>query len=208
MRYCDKDFVKECIDTIENVDCPVMGNFENPMRSEREEQNQLLIINGICSREKIEKFLDDGDIRRWTELVVPEVLCIPKIKPDIEQLISISSIVEIISQRVIETPFKTTSPTLKPPIFNQEGTAITGNKLVIEGVLRQKIIYSAAQTQSVHAIHFDMPFSAFIVLDPQDCIARKFKVDVCIEDIFVTDITPRKIFKSVVLIIRALPLVR
>lgn len=208
MRYSDKDFIKECVDTIENPDCIVMGNFENPMRSECEEQDQLLIINGICGREKIENFLAEGDIRRWTELVVPEVLCIPKVKPDVEHLISISSIVEIISQRVINTPLKTTSPKLFPPIFNQEGTAITGIKLVVEGVLRQKIIYSAAKTQSVHAIHFDMPFSAFIVLDPQDCITRKFKVDVCIEDIFVTDITPRKIFKNVVLIIRALPLVR
>lgn len=208
MRYCDKDFVKECDGGIENIDCTPIGTFENPLRTEDEKRDQLLMINGICSREKIEDFLDEGDIRRWTELVIPEVLCIPKIKPDVEKLISISSMVEIISQRVINTPYKTTNPKLRPPIFNQEGTAITGLKLAIEGVIRQKIIYCAVQTQSVHALHFDMPFSAFIVLDPKDSTAQKFKVDTCIEDIFITEVTPRKIFKSVLLIIKALPLVR
>lgn len=207
MRYSDIDSAKESA-AIEYVDCRVMGKFQNPMRSECKERTRLMTINGICPREKLEDFLDDGNIRRWTELVVPEVLCIPSYKPDIEQIISISSVVELICQRVIQTPFKASKSTVIPPIFNQEGTAITGKKLVIEGVLRQKIVYSAAQEQRVHAVHFDTPFSAFIVLDPHDSPIRKFKVDVCIEDIFVTDITARKIFKNVTLIIRAVPLAR
>lgn len=207
MRYYDKDPAKENT-VIEYVDSRVMGKFERPMQPECKDRGQLLTINGICSPEKLEDFLDDGRIRRWTELVVPEVLCIPSVKPDIEQLISISAAVELICERVISTPFKTTNSKLFPPIFNQEGTAITGKKLVLEGVLSQKIVYSAAQTQSVHAVHFDTPFSAFIVLDPQDPLTRKFKVDVCIEDIFVTDITQRTIFKNVTLVIRALPLLR
>ncbi|WP_371364193.1 hypothetical protein SRRS_50150 [Sporomusa rhizae] len=207
MRYCDKDPAKENA-AIDYVDCRVMGTFENPMRSDSKDRTQLLTINGICPREKLEDFLDDGRIRRWTELVVPEVLCIPSYKPDIEQIISISLVVEIICERVINTPFKTNNPRLSPPIFNQEGTAITGKKLLVEGVLRQKIVYATIETQSVHAVHFDTPFSAFIVLEPQDSSAKKFKVDVCIEDVFVTDITSRTIIKNVTLVIRALPFVR
>ncbi len=197
----------DCKVTVETVDCTVTGNFEGLLRCKCEERDQLLVINGVCPREKLEGFLDNGCIRRWTELVVTEVLCIPEAKPDIEQLISISSVVEIISSRVINTPVKTTNPKLQPPIFNQEGTALTGRKLVIEGILRQKIVYSAVETQRVHSVHFDVPFSAFIILDPCDSLTTEFKVDACIEDIFVTDITPRKIFKNVTLIIRALPLV-
>ncbi len=196
----------DCNVTIETVDCTITGNFEGPLRCECEERDPLLIINGVCSREKLECFLDDGRIRRWTELVVQEVLCIPEVKPDIEQLISISSVVEIISQRVINTPVRTNIPNLRPPIFNQEGTALTGRKLVIEGILRQKVVYSAMLTQSVHSVHFDVPFSAFIVLESCDPLTGQFKVDACIEDIFITDITTRKIFKNVTLIIRALPL--
>lgn len=209
MRYCDNDSAKEHVAAIiENADCTIMDKFQNPTRSEEKERTQLLAINGVCSRETIENFLDGGTTRRWTELVVQEMLCIPDIKPDIEQLISITSVVEFISQRTITAPSKTTNPKLLPPLFNQEGTAITGKKLIIEGVLRQKIVYSAVLTQCVHAVHFDMPFSAFIVLDPQDPLTRRFKVDACIEDIFVTDITRRKIFINVALIIRALPLAR
>lgn len=207
MRYSLQDCIKECQITVESVDCTTTGNFEKPLRSECQERDQLLTINGLCSREKIENFLDSGCIRRWTEILVPEVLCIPDAKPDIEQLISISSTVEIISQRVISTPVKTSGHSLRPPIFNQEGTALTGSKLVVEGILRQKIVYSAVQTQRVHSVHFDVPFSAFIVLDPRDTLTRKFRVDTCIEDIYVKDITARKIFKNVTLIIRAMPLV-
>lgn len=204
MRYCDEDPAKGNV-AIDYADCRVMGTYENPMQAEGEKKDKLLNITGICSREKLETFLDHGRIRRWTELVVPEILSVPSFKPDIEQLISISAEVETICQRIIKTPYKTDNPKQSPPLFNQEGTAITGYKLVIEGVIRQKIVYSAVQTQSVHAVHFDTPFSAFIILSPQDSCTSKFKVDVCIEDIFVTDITGRKIFKNVTLIMRAVP---
>lgn len=207
MRYCDKDTDQEKAGG-EYGECAIMGKFENPLRAECKDRTQLVTINGICPPEQLENFLDGGRCRRWTEIVVAEELCIPTCKPDIEQMISISSAVELVYQQVINTPVKTTSSRLVPPVFNQEGTAITGKKLVVEGVLRQKMVYSAAQTQMVHAVHFDTPFAAFIVLDAQDLLTKKLKVDVCLEDIFVTDITPRKIYKNVTLIIRALPFKR
>jgi hypothetical protein len=130
-------------------------------------------------------------------------LCIPCQKPDIEQLISISAVVEIISQQVIRTPGE-----CHMVLTNEECTDLTGKKLIIEGVLQQKIVYAAAvEEQSVHSVHFDVPFSAFIVLAPHDPLTREFKIDVCIEDIFIADLTPRKIFKNVTLVIRALPIV-
>ncbi len=138
--------------------------------------------------------------------MVPEVLCIPPQKPDIEQLISISSQAEIISQRVVITPIKPRDHYPDRPAQNQEGTMLTGRKLIIEGVLRQKIVYAALPDQSVHSVNLDVPFSTFIILAPHDQLTRQFKIDHCIEDIFVTDITPRKIFKNVTLVIRALPL--
>lgn len=204
MRYSSEESAKDT-SSIDYADGRVMGTFENSIQPEAEKKDKLLTINGIESKEKIESFLDNGSIRRWTELVVPEVLSIPNFKPDIEQLISISASVEIICQRIIATPAKASCPMTTPPIFNQEGTAITGRKLVLEGVIQQKIVYSAEQTQTVHAVHFDTPFSTFIILNPQDSCTKKLKVDTCIEDIFITDITRRKIFKNVTLVIRAVP---
>jgi hypothetical protein len=203
MSNCDNDCKKDCKVTIGNVECSITGKFERPSPCECEQIDQLLIINGVCPREQLENFLDCGDIRRWTQIFIPEVLCVPCQKPDIEQLISISAVVEILSQQVIRTPGE-----CGIALTNEECTDLTGRKLIIEGVLRQKIVYAAAvEEQSVHSVHFDVPFSAFIVLSPHDPLSRKFKVDVCIEDIFVTDITPRRIFKNVTLVIRALPII-
>lgn len=49
-------------------------------------------------------------------------------------------------------------------IPNAEGTCLSGRKLVIEGVLKQKIVYTGlVDEQSVHSAHYTMPFSAFII---------------------------------------------
>lgn len=48
---------------------------------------------------------------------------------------------------------------------NEEGTCLTGRKLVIEGFLNQKVVYTGnVDVQSVHSAHYSVPFSAFIVV--------------------------------------------
>ena len=203
MSTCDNDCKKECKATVGTAECSITGKFERPTRCECEQIDPQLIINGICPSEQLECFLECGDIRRWTQIFVPEVLCIPHQKPDIEQLLSVSAVVEIISQHVVRTPGDD-----HMTFTNEECTDLTGKKLIIEGILQQKIVYAAAvEEQSVHSAHFDVPFSAFIVLAPNDPLSRKFKISSCIEDIFVTNITPRKIFKNVTLVIKALPII-
>lgn len=45
--------------------------------------------------------------------------------------------------------------------LNEEGTLLSGRKLIAEGVLRQKAVYTAlVPTQSVHSIHNEVPFTA------------------------------------------------
>lgn len=49
-------------------------------------------------------------------------------------------------------------------IANEEGTCLSGRKLIIEGVLKQKVVYTAeVETQSVHSAHFDIPFISYII---------------------------------------------
>ncbi|MCF8010377.1 MAG: DUF3794 domain-containing protein [Clostridiales bacterium] len=170
------------------------------------DDNNFYTTVGTCSRAKIEGLLEAGD-RIWTQKFIPEILCIPEEKPDIEQLLNITSQVKILSSKVIKTPVLIVDEA-PVPILNQESTQTTGRKLVIEGLLRQKIIYTAAvEKQSVHAAHFDVPFSAFIVLPPDTPLNRKFKVKACIEDIFVCRVTARQVFKNVTVFIKAIPLV-
>lgn len=49
-------------------------------------------------------------------------------------------------------------------IPNSENTYLTGRKLIVQGELKQKIVYTGlVSDQSVHSTHFCMPFSAFII---------------------------------------------
>ena len=121
---------------------------------------------------------------------------------------------------------------------NEEGTCLTGRKLIVEGNLLQKIVYTAdVEVQSVHSAHYEIPFSAFVipytkvegdpkdykVIDPTDPanwititaykadelmidLCEDFCVDAYIEDIYITPLDCRTMFKNVTLFLRAKPL--
>lgn len=171
--------------------------------------NTLISITGICDVSTLELHDDDS----WTEISIPETLVLPKEKPDIEQLISANVVVRIIRKKVIVTP-----STEKCPNF--EGKLLTGRKLIIEGELCQTITYTADFCdQPVHSAHFAVPFSAFIVipkkvkiLDKCSCCEKRidslsinFDVNACVEDVFVQEISKRRIFKNVLLFLQAVP---
>lgn len=109
---------------------------------------------------------------------------------------------------------------------NEEGTILTGRKLIIEGIINQKIVYTAlVPTQSVHSAHYSIPFSAFVIpyakfVDmpydlEDDCFSytpgqpitvdlnEDFNVTAYIEDIVAYALDTRTIFKNVTLFIKA-----
>lgn len=135
----------------------------------------------------------------WTEISVPETLVIPRQKPDIEQVNTVTVCAKVIRKKVILTP----APDC-PCMENFEGKKLTGKKLIVEGELLQTVNYTAAVCeQSVHSAHFIVPFSAFIVVPEEK---KEFEVTVCVEDVFIKAITPREIFKNVTLLLVAMPL--
>ena len=63
---------------------------------------------------------------------------------------------------------------------NAEGTCLSGRKIIVEGTLKQKVVYTAlVSTQSVHSACFEVPFSAFII------VYAKFQDLEIVEDITV-----------------------
>lgn len=187
-----------------SIACSSAGNLTADHGDCNHDFQLPIIIKGVCTREEIEAMLNDNE-RIWTQIFIPEVLCVPPQKPDIEQIISVNAKIEIISQRVIKTPTLISTNTLVPSV---EGLFSTGRKLVIEGILRQKVIYTAANAQqSIHSAHFDVPFSTFMVLEKGTSISTKYKIDVCIEDVFISSCTLRQIFKNVTVFLKATPIV-
>ncbi|GFP74496.1 DUF3794 domain-containing protein [Clostridium fungisolvens] len=125
---------------------------------------------------------------------VQKNVCLPIAKPDIEQLTKIMAEVVIISTRVIKTPVAT----------SLEGQILTGFKLIVEGEVRQKVEYVADEpTQTVHAAHFNIPFSTFIVLPATYVQDTPLVVTGYIEDIYAKQIDERCIFKNITILLTA-----
>lgn len=134
-----------------------------------------------------------GAISAFKQLSKEEYLKIPCQKPDIEEILSTLVEVEIVNTKIIDTPIMT----------SLEGQNLTGKKLIIEGILDQKIEYVALlPEQSVHSAHFRVPFSTFIVLPP-DFIEENLAVEGVIEDVFTEKIDCRTIFKNVTFLVKA-----
>lgn len=208
MDYCVDNQLEACEETDKfnrgSVSCTsaCKMHFSKP---EEHDCEQLFQVKGTCPEATVAGMLTEDTDRRWVQFFLPEVLCVPEQKPDIEQLLDATVVAQFISQRVVRTPSLIIDGNPAP---NAEGLNTTGRKLIIEGVLRQKFIYTAAvPEQSVHAMHFDVPFSVFIILAQNEPLTRKFKLDLCIEDIFVTGCTNRQIFTNVTMFIKATPLV-
>ena len=154
--------------------------------------NNFVQTVGLASKEELEAV--NSDI--WQEITVAEKLNIPCQKPDIEQLTKVIVEPEIISIRLINTP--------SSPGLNSEGDSLTGKKLIIEGILKQKVVYVAeCVQQSIHAAHFRKAFSVYLVVPADAQNKEQFKVKILVEDIFINQLSQRSVFKNITLFIVA-----
>lgn len=161
--------------------------------------NDQPVIKGICTSGKIENLIKSTKENLWTEISVPELLTIPKCKPNVTQILTISSTVNVMCQNTIITPVAVT---------NYEGEKLTGLKLLIHAILRQRITYvSDRKCHSVHAAHFDVPISAYIVLPSTASQLSKYRIRTCIEDLYACALNSRQIFKNTTLFFKAEPII-
>lgn len=137
----------------------------------------------------------------FTEISIPEIVKLPDVKPDIEQVVSVTVDACILSLRLIETAIGR----------SQEFQFISGHKLVVELKLRQKIKYVADEpTQSVHAAHFENVISSVFIVVPdmllgvniQDLFDQgRLTVTPYIEDIYAKQRGKREIFKNITVLL-------
>lgn len=180
----DANAINSCSASLDNVEA--CAKFTDP------------IIKGLCSENKVENIIKSEYDNLWAEMYVPEVLTLPTCKPSIDQILSLSSEVVIMCQKVVSTPVAGAE--------SYEGLVLTGKKLIIEAILRQRITYTEkneVDPQSIHSAHFDVPISAFIILPCETNLADKFTVNTCIEDIFICSLDERRIFKNTTLFFKA-----
>lgn len=177
--------------------------------------NGLIDISGICDPVDVRNVISQYPY--WIQTNIPEILTIPELKPDVEQNNSVNISVDIIRTKVVQVPASPVDANGEL-IPNLEGKVSTGRKLIIEGQLCQKFVYTAnEEEQSVHSAHFYVPFSAYIVVPSEikftngtttttvDSLNIDFQVNACIEDVAVKMLDLRTILKQVTLLLYAVP---
>lgn len=174
---------------------------------------ELINISGLCNPTDVTNVISQYPY--WIQMNIPETLSIPDQKPDMEQINSVNISVDIIRREVIKVPVSPVTATGEY-VSNLEGKVSTGRKLIIEGQLCQKVVYTANEaTQSVHSAHFYVPFSSYIVVPKEisfdnglttvDSLNIDFQVNACIEDVAVRMLDLRTILKQVTLLLYAVP---
>lgn len=137
----------------------------------------------------------------FTEVSVTETLKIPCQKPDMDKLLSVIVSADVVSSRLVETSVAK----------SYEGQNLSGNKLIVEVRLREKIKYVADKPyQSVHSAHYeDTMKSVFIVVPTEingqricDLIRKKkYSVTPYIEDIYAIKQDCRTLYKCITMLV-------
>ncbi|WP_053956603.1 hypothetical protein [Inediibacterium massiliense] len=136
----------------------------------------------------------------FSQVSIPESVTIPEQKPNMEQLVSILETVDVVSTKIVDTGEGT----------SEEGQILLGKKLIIEVLVKQKVTYVADEpTQSVHAAHFEKPYSIFVVVPDtigttpiEDLLVQeKLVIKPYVEDICGVMLDERHVFKCTALFV-------
>lgn len=192
------------------LNCDYTNNTIYKFDNECDDTSNNINIVGAYPENNIERLLKcNQDSNEWVQFFVPEIIDIPSQKPDMEGIVGVNSCIEIISQRVIKTPevtgYTNTDGVFIPGnnILNSECTKLTGRKLVIEGLLKQKVIYTAlVAEQSLHSASFCIPFSVFVIVEKDTPLSQSFRVYPYIEDVFACKLSERSVFKNTTIFIK------
>lgn len=195
------------------LNCDYTNGTEYLFNNECCGSSDNLNVVGLYPECKIEKALQCSPTSdKWVQFFIPEIVDIPPQKPDMEGIVGVNSCIEIVSQRVVKTPIvqgyiKADGTVVEgSDIPNAECTTLTGRKLIIEGLLKQKVIYTAlVDEQSLHSASFSIPFSVFIIIDKDTPLTKTFKLYSYIEDIYACMLSERSVFKNTTVFIKASP---
>jgi hypothetical protein len=132
--------------------------------------------------------------RNFTQMNVEDEMFLPIQKPDIEQIAKVTAQAIIKNKKFLKTPVGT----------SLEGFRLTGNKVLIEGVINYKIQYvGCTEYQSLHISNFSTPFISFIILPEDFCFSSNLTLSTFIEDIYVHTLDCRGIYINTTLLLTA-----
>lgn len=137
----------------------------------------------VCGITPVEAYSECISIKDSKQCIEKLRLCIPRVKPDVEYIEELQISAEVEEIKKIDS--------------------ILGKKLVVQGKIFVKIIYTADNlVQSLHSSHWEKEFSEYILLENEDkhygSVKRVFPG---VEDISIVDVDARMIKISIILIL-------
>ncbi|MCC0642746.1 MULTISPECIES: hypothetical protein [unclassified Clostridioides] len=86
------------------------------------------------------------------------------ITPSFDILIGENGVLIVLVESLSRIPIDCENTSAFTILQNAEGTCLNGRKLIVNGLLKQKIVYTAlVDEQSVHSAHYEVPFLAYII---------------------------------------------
>ncbi|MEG0857421.1 MAG: DUF3794 domain-containing protein [Terrisporobacter sp.] len=150
-------------------------------------QKNLILYNGISN-------CKPSNIQYFNQINIDFTLCLPKQKPDIDQITKVWIDTCIVESEIIKTPIGT----------SLEGQILTGYKLLVCGDIKLKIEYIACDTtQSVHSAHTVIPFCEYIVLPTNTNPNTLINPSIIVEDIFSEQLDCRCIYNNITMMLIA-----
>ncbi|WP_373601501.1 SPOCS domain-containing protein, partial [Paraclostridium bifermentans] len=137
------------------------------------------------------------NISIFKQITLDKYCQIPYQKPQIEEIDYTNIDVKVINSYVITTP----------KIVANEGQILSGFKLIIHGLLKVIVEYTAdIDDQAIHSTHYDIPFSSFIILPPDYKMGAKVEVSAVIESADTISVGPKEVFiNAAILLVANIP---
>ncbi|MGO5075973.1 DUF3794 domain-containing protein [Clostridium sporogenes] len=170
-----------------SINLKINDNIEDIVTSEN---------NKLSIKEAKESHVIYKKIRltNFKQLSKNKIFKIPIKKPNIEEIINIIVDAKIGDTKVIKG--------IKGKSI--EGQILTGYKLIVEGTLSENIEYTSCwKKQSIHSVHFKMPFSSYIILPEYYKEGDFIKVEAEIEDVSFRVINNRTVFNNIIFLLIA-----
>lgn len=177
--------------------------------------NNTIVVTGLCEdKQGVSNII--SNFNYWKEDRIREIISIPDVSPNIEEVNSVNIIAKILNSKVIKTPKSSEAMVNGNTIIstNLEGKKVTGRKIIIEGQLCQIIEYTTSDPyDNVRSMTVYKPFASYIVVPEYlningeniDALLLNFEVNVCIEDVEVNVLNCRSISKITDILFYAIP---
>lgn len=146
--------------------------------------------NGCVGTKQSETVSCDIDISlpSFKQICIENNVNLPETKEDMSSIENINTDISIKNYHTIKTPIATSN----------EGSVLSGYKLIVHGILNQVIRYSAKKPNSpIHSFEHEIPFSTFIILPSDYKLQSNVQIEAKEEYTHFNLVNSRSLFESV-----------